>query len=197
MRKEHPQLECEEAIAAAVRYLLQEQQTDGSWRSYRWRGSVSTTGMVIQALQAAAPYTNRDQPLLEAQWRERAFLLRLQLPEGAWRADDAGQACPFQSALALAALVGWADEKCRTSLEAAGEYLHRSQYLNGCWHASTELLRFPVAAEQLMRVQQGVRSEQNSGTPVLDHLHVFTTATVLHALTLLEMSRRQGAENRG
>jgi prenyltransferase beta subunit len=183
----HPQLELlyGSSLVSAVLSLLQQQQGDGRWHSYWWHGDIYATALSIRALQMAAVYGNKKQEIQEAQQRGRTFLLQAQLPSGGWSAGATSESCPFQTALALQAFGGCSETKYQSAVNAACSYLEQSQQVNGCWCASTPILRLPWPDDTHPWKWSGnIQSGNELGMVVPDDLHVFTTATVLRALPL-------------
>jgi prenyltransferase beta subunit len=172
-------------LASAVQFLLHQQQEDGRWHSYWWHGDIYATALSIRALQMATQYSEKKQDIQEVQQRGRIFLLQTQLPGGGWRADTTSESCPFQTALALQAFAGCSEAECQSAISAACCYLEQSQQANGCWRASTPILHIPQPNDtHPWDWSEDIQSGHQLGMIIPDHLHAFTTATVLRALPL-------------
>ena len=183
----HPQLKLTygSALASAVQYLLQQQQMDGRWHSYWWHGDIYATALSIMALQMATVYSKSKQEIQEAQQRGRTFLLKVQLPNGGVECILTSECCPFQTALALQAFGGCSEAEYQSAISAACSYLEQSQQVNGCWRASTPIMRIPRPDDtHPWDWSENIQSGNQLGMVDSDQLHVFTTATVLRALPL-------------
>jgi hypothetical protein len=171
------------ALASAVEYLLEQQQGDGHWHTYWWHGNIYGTALSIRALQMAAVYSKKQQQIQEAQQRGRTFLLQTQLPNGGWSAYPSNACCPFQTALALQTFTQCPEARYQSAVKAACSYLEQSQEINGCWRASTPLMRLPWSNDtHPWDWPEQAQLGHQFGTATPDHSYVFATAMVLRAL---------------
>jgi folate-dependent phosphoribosylglycinamide formyltransferase PurN len=106
-----------------------------------WSSSYpETTGYIIPTLLKLADELHDEEFLTRAQ-RAIDFLLSLQLPNGAFPgaeiAENSTNPSPFNTAQIMHGLQSWAertqDERCRTALQRAGNWLCEIQDPSGAW----------------------------------------------------------------
>jgi len=182
-------VECSRAVNAAVRYLLDRQRKDGAWNAYWWHSDVYATAQSVRALGLATlcGAENARQDVDAARQRGLAFLLETQHDSGAWGAYFESKDCPFQTALALSALLTDPAPSCVSAARAAASYLLHSQQVNGSWHAAGPIMRLPRPDDKRpWEWPRAVDRGTTLGTLVRDQCRLFTTATVLEALGQVE-----------
>jgi folate-dependent phosphoribosylglycinamide formyltransferase PurN len=106
-----------------------------------WSSSYpETTGYIVPTLLKLADELHDDEYLQRAQ-RAIDFLLSVQLPNGAFPGaeieENSTQPSPFNTAQIMHGLQNWAertgDERCRTALQRAGNWLCEIQDASGAW----------------------------------------------------------------
>ena len=171
----HPELAAQYRTSCA--YLARQQQPAGYWSSYWWSSPVYATAFAVLALAALPEYAASCQTA-------RNWLVEQQQPEGAWHADPpASGPSAFFTALALQALLTHPLTSEVSAIAQGVAWLLGQQTTDGSW-LTTRILRIP-ATDVLdpATVQHWRGSSFGVNVLVDDHNRVFTTSTVLHALS--------------
>jgi len=164
-------------------YLHATQQRDGGWPAYWWHDPEYATALAAEALAAID---------LEAEQVARAVAWGLSRlgPQGYVATGDHPSGSPFATAWCLRLLLlGRADGALRETIAATTGWLRQQQQPDGSW-ASSARLRVPHSDDlNPNRYDRWTYHGAIQGSLVFDRRRVFTTATVLQAL-----SRSVGAQ---
>lgn len=184
----HPTAECADTVVAALKYLLDTQRPDGAWNAYWWQGDIYATSMAIQAMWQAAGTGFESDRILAARSRGLGLFVETQHATGGWGAFPDGQDCPFQTALALLVLSCDLTLALMPAAQAAARYLLAAQQVNGCWRAAGPIMRLPRPDDlKPWEWPHDIGRGITLGTLVCDQHHLFTTATVVSALSRTQM----------
>jgi hypothetical protein len=158
-------------------YLLTHQHVDGYWESYWWTSPIYATAFAILALGTSPAHA-------ASKARALGWLAAQQMASGAWGTTSAAaQGSAFFTALAIKALLSETGTSYSNSAERGASWLLSNQTTDGSWLTS-RILRIPATN---VAQPQTVRHWRNSsfGVNVLvdDHNRIFTTSTVLNALS--------------
>jgi squalene cyclase len=153
-------------IRRGLRYVVSQLQPSGTWPSYWWTTALYSTSVNVRLLEQTR--TAYD--------RERVVAAVRALPAQ----DD-----PFRSALAGDILSHVCPDNSPAGL--IGDALVRSQCADGSWRALKPALR-----ETYSRYREPWAADEYVGRSVVDHCHLFTTATVLRFLAGLQAAVTAG-----
>ncbi|MCA9051326.1 MAG: terpene cyclase/mutase family protein [Planctomycetaceae bacterium] len=152
-------------------YLQKQQQPDGAWNGYWWFDDAYTTALATVAL--AKRDNRRRRQIVQAAARWAAERIG---PDGAARCPLADLPSAFATAACVRILLnGPPSGGVTESLDSAARWLFDAQRLNGSW-LSSAYFAFPAPSVTDACNAVNVPS-------VLDSDGIFTTATVLNALT--------------
>ncbi|GAA2529186.1 hypothetical protein [Pilimelia columellifera] len=158
--------------------LIDQQQRDGGWPAYWWTDPEYTAGHAAEALAAAG------QPAASAAaGRAAAWAASRLHVDGSVRTGRFPNGSAFATALALRALT--AGRGPANASAAATAWLCRHLRLDGSWQPSA-VLRVPDPDDpdpDASGITRWVPDGRKEGAIVLDRTGVFTTATVVAALT--------------
>jgi len=158
-------------------YLIKHQHADGYWESYWWTSPIYATAFAILALG-----TSIEHVISKA--RALAWLAEQQTEGGAWHDDFVtAHDSSFFTSLAVKAFLSEPTGIYAQSVDRGVRWLLSHQTTDGSWLTS-RILRIPATN---VAQPQSVRHWRNSsfGVNVLidDHNRIFTTSTVLNALS--------------
>ncbi|WP_106398933.1 prenyltransferase/squalene oxidase repeat-containing protein [Actinocorallia populi] len=143
-------------IQRGLRYVVSRLQPSGLWPSYWWTTALYSTSVNVRLLEQTGTAYDRK------------------------RIGAAVQALPVQDDPFRSALAGdIVSHVCSDSSSARliGDALVRSQHADGSWRALTPTLR-----ETYPRYTEPWAVDEYVGLSIVDHCHLFTTATVLRFL---------------
>ena len=159
-------------------YLAKHQQPEGYWLSYWWTSPIYATAFAVLAFG-----TSR----IHAQCREAGlrWLAAQQDVTGAWLdATSNERPSAFFTALAIKALLTDTTGAYTSGIENGIRWLLAHQTTDGSWVAS-RILRIPATdVEITASVLEWRTSSFGVNILVDDHNRIFTTSTVLNALSL-------------
>jgi hypothetical protein len=203
-------------VQEALDYVRATQTAQGYWNSYWWTDSLYSTVLCMRALDAAGRpprgtqvqetaagrAARRDSGALE---RASAWISSGQRPDGAWGAEDGGW--PFSTALALTGLSmryprgGTIDGDAAAAVERSVDWLLSHQLQDGSWEGR-HILRIPHPSMKEPWTQTGWRMDGKAiNAAIRDHRRLYTTATVVRALSEFEerssMSAGEGSGDGG
>jgi len=190
----------------SMRWLLEQQHDSGTWLSYWWTSPIYATTFSIRALVWSllkhVPATTSSecdvQKCQNAIEQAVTWLLDQQQECGVW-VDATQSVSPFYTALAVVALRDVYTCTADTSLQMAGvrgeqveaamvqgsQWLCRQQRDDGSWWTH-RILQIPEpSVYDPTRVKRWRHSSFGTNIRVDDHRRVFTTATVVTALSLM------------
>ncbi|MBD2773971.1 prenyltransferase/squalene oxidase repeat-containing protein [Iningainema tapete] len=161
----------EEIGEASLDFLKNTQQDNGSWKAYWWYDHEYATALAAEALAKNNYRSNYQQVELAIEWAADRIS-----PSGAVYSRQYAGDSAFATAWCVRTLA-LAQEQHRTltQLHKAVNWLLDNQKVDGSWHSSA-LLRLPESADIL-------DPDNHPSHPVPDDRRVFTTATVLAALS--------------
>jgi squalene cyclase len=169
---------CSEGIAEALDLIRRHQSTEGYWNSYWWSGQLYATVHCMAALLASM--TLDDAESLAKAWK---WIATMQLRDGSWYGSPDSGAVPFWTALALSGLLLNPQTDREDNIERGIDWLLAHQLADGSW-ASGYILRIthPAMIEpwKYPLWNQGGRA---INAVITDHRRLFSTATVLNALS--------------
>ncbi|HYO58969.1 prenyltransferase/squalene oxidase repeat-containing protein [Archangium sp.] len=164
--RHHPVLE------ACARMLRDGQSSEGFWEAYWWHGRTYAT---FHAARLLCLLGGDSEPVARA----ARWLLGAQQADGGWGNGTGGEAAPFHTALALAALLlDGGRQRHGPALHAGLRWLLRAQQPDGGW-THVPIMRMPrPEVHEPWKDPEGCLL-----LPVLtDRNRLFTTATVVSAL---------------
>lgn len=171
---------------ALLKFLLERQRPDGSWRSYWWIEDEYATALAARAIAARAP---------DAVERAIRWGVGRVREDGSVRSDIAPRGSAFACALVIQLLLLRADRQdVRHAIERAVDWLVRHARSDGSWQGCAGLrVPFPdmLAPDTYEGWKLGHRIE---GAITLDQNNLFTTATALRALDAWTTSQNTNHE---
>lgn len=165
----------EEQLAKTRHYLANEQNPDGSWKSYWWTSPLYATSWAVRSLKDDAGYLNVYQKGID-------WILNTQCDTGAWHDTFLNEPNPFFTSMALAALLDCNEPRCVEAINAGVEWLLSKQCSDGSW-LSSKILAIPATdITDHTKVEKWRKSSFGVNVLVDDDNRVFTTATALNVL---------------
>lgn len=172
------QPEHDDRVALALRYLLQKRLSDGTWKSYWWKGRAYSTYHALKALSLAGAF-RREYSLAVAQ-----YFVAVQRAEGGWAngSNADSEPCSFETAFALLALSLCGSNSQSDGLARGVHWLFTQQKEDGSW-PSVPILRIPAPqAKEPDNSRKWRRDEVGTRVIIRDEARLFTTAAVVWAL---------------
>ncbi|MEH2424171.1 MAG: prenyltransferase/squalene oxidase repeat-containing protein [Nostoc sp.] len=166
----------EQIKASSVEFLRNTQLENGSWKAYWWYDHEYATALAAEALAMDDYQRHSQQVQLAIDWAASRIN-----SNGAVYSRQYGDDSAFATAWCVRTL-DLAKEKqyLSTKLNQAVNWLINTQKADGSW-ASSALMRFPDPADIL--------EPDSSSSPVIpDDKRIFTTATVLAALSRVQLA---------
>jgi prenyltransferase beta subunit/geranylgeranyl pyrophosphate synthase len=165
-------------VQSAIDFILSRQSSEGYWESYWWDGRIYSTAHSVKGLVHAGQTECKEAIEKGIQW-----LLAVQLQDGGWNNGNGGESKPFHTGLAVQALGAGLRANHRDALKKGFQWIIANQLSDGSW-ASCRVLRVPDAnCLRPWEKKDWRKGHGGTGIIVEDHYRLFTTATVLDALT--------------
>ena len=170
--------ELADQYTASCNYLIKHQHPDGYWSSYWWTSPIYATSFAVLALGTDSAYTTSREAGLH-------WIATHQATNGAWfDATSNQQPSAFFTALAIKALLIDESGKYILTIEKGIYWLLTHQTTDGSWVAS-HILRIPATDVSVpTSVREWRISSFGVNTIIDDHNRIFTTSTVLNALSM-------------
>ncbi|MEA5622969.1 prenyltransferase/squalene oxidase repeat-containing protein [Nostoc sp. UHCC 0251] len=166
----------EEIKAPSIEFLRNTQLENGSWKAYWWYDHEYATALAVEALAMDNYQRHYQQVQLAIDWAVSRIS-----SSGAVYSRQYGDNSAFATAWCVRTLA-LAKEKqyLSTKLDQAVNWLMNTQKADGSW-TSSALMRFPDPADIL--------EPDSSSSPIIpDNKRIFTTATVLAALSRVQLA---------
>lgn len=161
-------------VCDGVMALREQQDSDGLWSSYWWRGHAYGTHHALRALVMAEALTS------EVWRRARDGVIARMNDDGGW-GDAPGEAShTFATAMTTLTLLLREDSIARKYARRGVDFIVRAAHSHG-W-ASSPILRIPSPADRVPEETMGPADELGTNTLVTDQHASFTTAAALWAL---------------
>lgn len=167
-------------VTNAVDYMIARQQPKGYWHSYWWAGPYYATAHTLQVVSRLDGMDGKVTALAH-EW-----LLDSQLADGGWSHASGQPSTPFYTALALQGLLVKEDLDPSTlnAVRRGVVWLVRHQEHDGSWRSSALLLLPQPQEREPWKIERWPVSVRGTGIARRDHRRLFTTATVLVALSM-------------
>lgn len=168
-------------IEPSIRRLLSLQEQDPFWISYWWTSPIYATSFALRALSGYVSSSTTDLASINSSIDRASMWLRsIQNDDGSWTAGN--HSSPLYTALAVKSLAEIAP-LATVSIRAGANWLLQAQRTDGSW-PTHRVLRIPATSvTDPSTVEQWRESSFGTNVLVDDHRRVFTTATVINALT--------------
>lgn len=163
------------SVAMAVAWLLRQRGSDRLWSSYWWRCASYTTYFALRALLMAGTLDVEGPASTEA-------LRQRQRSDGSW-GDESREGQPFDTALATLALLLTPSHDNRRAAARAIVWILDHQLDDGSWDSCPILRIPPPMIKSPDDVSNWREDEKGTGVLISAQTRVFTTATVLWALS--------------
>ncbi|MEH2253626.1 prenyltransferase/squalene oxidase repeat-containing protein [Nostoc sp.] len=166
----------EKIKAPSIEFLRNTQLENGSWKAYWWYDHEYATALAVEALAMDNYQRHYQQVQLAVDWAVSRIS-----SSGAVYSRQHGDNSAFATAWCVRTLA-LAKEKqyLSTKLDQAVNWLMNTQKADGSWPSSA-LMRFPDPADIL-------ESDSSSSPVIPDDKRIFTTATVLAALSRVQLA---------
>lgn len=162
-----------------VKYIISNQNSDGSWNSYWWTENIYATAFALLSIPKC------KENMLVAN-KAISYLLFKQNSNGSW--NNGEYESSFYTALALKALIDhqihFRDNKLSPFIEIGIDWLIKNQMTDGSWKVS-RILQLPspdVINPKIIKAWGHTSFGLNC--LVDDHNRIFTTSTVYNCLSL-------------
>lgn len=174
-------------INQALECIRKNQTTGGYWNPYWWSDKLYSTINCMKVLKSQVRGEEDDRILTRAQ----EWIAKTQLSDGGWSDDYlATESAPFSTALGLRGLVMAPSGSFSEKIGSGVKWLLAHQQSDGSWN-SRYMLRIPHPS---MKEPWNQTSWKEGGMAInaliKDHRRLYTTATVLKALSEVKQFSR-------
>jgi squalene cyclase len=174
-------------VGKALGYVRSSQAEDGFWEPYWWSERLYSTVNCMEFLKSAG--TGEDAELVG---RAQDWIVRTQLPSGAWSESPSIAGVPFSTALALRGLMLAPRPDLAQNIMKGAAWLLTDQLTDGSWNPH-HILRIPHPSTMEPWKQPYWRQDGKAiGAVIKDHRRLYTTATAFTALSELEERLSKG-----
>jgi squalene cyclase len=170
-------------IDEAIEYIRRTQTAEGYWNPYWWSDKLYATVNCMEALKAREG--NNDGVDGGILGRAQDWVARTQLSDGGWGdSSSTTEAVPFSTALAVRALMlAPGSPRVSEMIRKGAEWLLTRQQTDGSWN-SHHILRIPhPSVKEPWKQSDWKRDGRAINAVIRDHRRLYTTATVLIALS--------------
>ncbi len=170
-----------QGIDEALDYIRGGQTAEGYWDPYWWSEKLYATVNCMVALKARGG--GADTGLLSS---AQDWIARTQLADGGWSDFSTTEGLPFSTALAVRGLVLASRPSFSDKIRNGVEWLLTRQLADGSW-SSHHILRIPhPSVKEPWKQPHWKRDGRAINAVIKDHRRLYTTATVLTALSEFE-----------
>lgn len=162
-----------------VKYIISNQNNDGSWNSYWWTENIYATAFALLSIP-------KDVENTDVLNKAISYLLQKQNSNGSW--SNGGIESNFYTALALKALIDFKIHFNKTALQPfikkGIDWLIENQMNDGSWKVSRILQLPSPEIKNPNDVKKWGQTSFGLNCLVDDHNRIFTTSTVYNCLCL-------------
>ena len=167
-----------EGVDRALDYIRRGQDAAGYWEPYWWSERLYATAGCMELLRTKGTPEDSERVRRAEEW-----IVRSQLPSGAWSESPTTPGVPFSTALALRGL--GPDPRLPEAIERGVGWLLTEQLSDGSWNPH-HILRVPHPSTMEPWKQSVWKQDGRAiGAVIKDHRRLFTTATGFVALSRL------------
>ena len=170
---------------ATEQFLLKHQNTDGSWDAYWWTSPIYSTSWALNAL-------SNDHNYEEVCEKAYEWIANRQNSDGSWSDSFTNEGSAFYTALAVKGLSFSRSENFEPPINKGVKWLMQNQTTDGSWKVNPVLAIPATDVESNNEVKKWRKSSFGVNVVVEDHNRVFTTATVVNALSQATKKNHSG-----
>jgi squalene cyclase len=163
-------------INESIDCIRRGQTTEGYWNPYWWNEKLYSTVNCMEVMKSLGK--ENDESLIKA----HNWIANTQLNDGGW-SDSTKESLPFSTALGIRGLLLIPRQSISDKIRNGVEWLFTHQLTDGSWD-SNHILKIPhPSMKEPWRQTHWKRDGRAINSLIKDHRRLYTTATVLIALS--------------